>query len=366
MLHGGEIKSISDKYNIQQNQIIDFSGNINSISISNYIKDIIINNIDVINTYPDKNYYDLRKEICNYCNNNINININNLNNNISINNIIVGNGATEIITLLIKNLNPKKAVLVAPVYSEYKKELLNINCNIIEFELLESENFNLNISRLLDVIQDDTDLLILCNPNNPTGNAINTDQIQVLLDNCKFLMIDETYVEFSENNIYATNLVNNNNNLFVIRGVSKFFGIPGIRLGYGICSNDEIVKQINNNKEQWSVNAYADLIGQVTFSNKEYITNTREFIIKERNYMIQELREIKNIKVYESESNFVLCKILNKDINSSKVFDELIKHKILIRDAQNIEFLDDSFFRFCILSHQDNELLLDNLRRILK
>ncbi|MFI3231554.1 MAG: histidinol-phosphate transaminase [bacterium] len=367
MLHGGELKNISDKYNIPQDSIIDFSGNICPVSIIEDIREDIIKNLDVINRYPDVNYSKLRESIGNYCN------IKN------IDNIIAGNGATEIISLLIKAISPKKSLLVAPVYSEYKKELKSLNSEIIEYELKEEENFELNIRKLLEInsINNDIELAILCNPNNPTGNAININQIEELLNNFKFLMIDETYVEFSNSNITAMSLINKYDNLFIIRGVSKFFGIPGVRLGYGVCGNQGLVDRINLNKELWSVNSYADLIGQLAFNNKDYINQTRRLILTERDYIKKELAEIKSLKIYESEANFILCKILrdklnskgksnnNSKINSTEIFEKLIKQNILIRDAKNFEFLDDSYFRFCILSHENNKLLLENLRKVL-
>ncbi len=166
-------------------------------------------------------------------------------------------------------------------------------------------------------------------------------------------------------------LISKYKNLFIIRGVSKFFGIPGVRLGYGVCSNKKLVENINNNKELWSVNSYADLIGQLAFNNKEYINKTKSLIIKEREYIKTELSKLKALKIYNSESNFILCKILkdklkdnNKINNSTDLFEELIKQNILIRDAKNFEFLDNSYFRVCILSHENNELLIKNLRKV--
>ncbi|MFI3231555.1 MAG: aminotransferase class I/II-fold pyridoxal phosphate-dependent enzyme [bacterium] len=125
------------------------------------------------------------------------------------------------------------------------------------------------------------------------------------------------------------------------------------------------------------MNSYADLIGQLAFNNKDYINQTRSLILTERDYIKKELAEIKSLKIYESEANFILCKILrdklnskgksnnNSKINSTEIFEKLIKQNILIRDAKNFEFLDDSYFRFCILSHENNKLLLENLRKVL-
>lgn len=352
--HGGDLDVIEQKYNIPKEKIIDFSGNINPLGISNKIENVIKNNINVITTYPDKNYNNLKKSIANYCD-------------CSENNIIVGNGATEIISLFIKNLAPKNAIIISPSYSEYERELKNNNCNITFFDLKEEEDFLLNINNLLNIIDNTIDLIVLCNPNNPTGTAINNEQIKIILEKCKFLMIDETYAEFSSKseNIFATSLVNNYNNLFIIRGTSKFFGVPGIRLGYGICSNNNILNKINKYKDPWSVNSIANLIGITMFSDIEYIDKTRNLILNEKNYIYKELSKIENLKVYKTNSNFILCKILNNKITSTELFEFLIKYNILIRDAKDFTFLDNTFFRFCILSENNNKLLIEKLKEVL-
>lgn len=352
--HGGDLDTIEQIYSISKEKIIDFSGNINPLGISNKIENAIKNNISVITTYPDKDYISLKKSISNYCGCNEN-------------NIIVGNGATEIISLFIKNLSPKNAIIISPSYFEYERELKNNNCNIKFFDLKEEEDFILNINNLLNKIDNTIDLIVLCNPNNPTGTAINNEQIKLILNKCKFLMIDETYAEFSSKseNICASSLVNEYDNLFIIRGTSKFFAVPGIRLGYGLCKNKNILDKINKFKDPWSVNSIANLIGINIFNDEEYIEKTKELILNQKKFIFEELSKIKNLKFYKTNSNFILCKILNNKTTSSKLFENLIKENILIRDAKNFVFLDNSFFRFCILSEENNKLLIEKIKNIL-
>ena len=180
-------------------------------------------------------------------------------------------------------------------------------------------------------------------------------------------MIDETYAEFSSKseNICAPSLVNEYDNLFIIRGTSKFFAVPGIRLGYGLCKNKNILDKINKFKDPWSVNSIANLIGINMFNDEKYIEKTKELILKQKQFIFEELSNIKNLKFYKTNSNFILCKILNNKITSSKLFENLIKENILIRDAKNFTFLDDSFFRFCILSEENNKLLIEKIKNIL-
>lgn len=351
-MHGGNLSGLSNKYNLNKEDIIDFSGNISPITIPSRIKDIVINNFDVISTYPDIKYTKLRNSIGEYCD-------------CDASNIMVGNGSTELISLFIKQFAKKRVIVVAPVYSEFERELKKNDCEIIKFALEREEFFNLNVDRLINLIDDSIDLVILCNPNNPTGNAIDILQIERILKKAKFLMIDENYVEFTRNfeNISATALTKNYSNLFVIRGTSKFFSIAGLRLGYAVCGNESIVNDINNSKELWSVNCFADLIGQALFEDKKFIEDAKKIICSERERVILELLKFPNLKVYSSKSNFILCEILNNKVTSEQLFEMLLSNNIAVRDAKDFEFLDNAFFRFCILSKENNNLLIDNIKK---
>ena len=357
LIHGGDLDFIEKQFGIKKDEIIDFSGNINPLGVSEKIKDILKNNLNIIQTYPDKDYFLLKKSISSYIKFNFE-------------NIIVGNGATELISLFLKIILPKKSLIISPSYSEYEKELKKLNSEISYFQLKEEDDFILNTENFIKSIGEN-EIVILCNPNNPTGTAVDINDLEKIAKYCKekntFLMIDETYAEFTnfKDNISAISLAEKFDNIFIIRGTSKFFSIPGARLGYGICSSKNILEKINREKDPWSVNSFANLIGINIFKDLEFIENTQNLIFNERENFFKELSNINNLKFYKSKSNFILCKILNEK-NSDYVFEKLIKEKILIRNAKNFEFLNDKFFRFCILKKEDNMLLLNNLKNILK
>lgn len=352
LTHGGDLDAISKKYKINKNKIIDFSGNINPLGLSPKIKQVILDNLDVITRYPDKNYEELSFAISSYCG-------------CDSSQILVGNGATELISLFIKVYLPKTALILSPSYSEYERELKNIGCSITYFDLKEQEDFIPNVSNLLACL-DNIDLVIICNPNNPTGYALKNEDIEFILKKCKFLMLDETYAEFSSpcKNISCVNLAQKYENLFIIRGTSKFFSVPGIRLGYGIC-NKNIKNTLLDKKDLWTVNSLAEVIGISMFTDESFITQTRNLIETQKDYITKELSSLKNIKIYKSDANFILCKILNNKTTSTKIFEDMLKYNILIRDAKNFMFLDDTFFRFCILKEEENKLLIENLKKLL-
>ena len=265
--HGANLFDLSNELGINKKDIKDFSSNINPFGASKKAKDAILNNIDMVSIYPDPKYKDLKESISQYCH-------------CKKENIIVGSGATELISSFISVINPKKALLLSPSYSEYESELEKINCEITKFFSKEEDNFKIDVNKLIDSINSSKfDLVIICNPNNPTGFAFSKDEISLLLKNTSSIfMVDETYVEFTEPEIYSsTPLVDIFNNLFVIRGTSKFFSTPGIRLGYGLISNKEIKKSMVEKLDLWNINIFATTMGEIMFKDKEYIQEAMKY-----------------------------------------------------------------------------------------
>lgn len=352
--HGANLFDLSNELGINKKDIKDFSSNINPFGASKKAKDAILNNIDMVSIYPDPKYTDLKESISQYCH-------------CKKENIIVGSGATELISSFISVINPKKALLLSPSYSEYESELEKINCEITKFFSKEEDNFKIDVNKLIDSINSSKfDLVIICNPNNPTGFAFSKDEISLLLKNTSSIfMVDETYVEFTEPEIYSsTPLVDIFNNLFVIRGTSKFFSTPGIRLGYGLISNKEIKKSMVEKLDLWNINIFATTMGEIMFKDKEYILSNTYKLKEERDYLFRELSSIKDLKVYESYSNFILCKITSKKFTATELYNKLLEKGLIIRNCSSFEGLNEYFFRICVLKPEDNKLLIENLKNL--
>lgn len=353
--HGGELDKISRKYNINRDKIIDFSANINPMGISEAVKQSIVSNVEKISTYPDIEYYDLKKSISAYVG-------------ININSIIQGNGATDIISSFIRAIKPKSSLIISPAYSEYEKEIIKTGGACSYFTLKEEEDFILDEKKLINII-DEYDFLVMCNPNNPTGMAVSNTTIEFITQHCLkrniLVMIDETYIEFCDESKYSSVLLTEKyDNLFIVRGTSKFFACPGLRLGYGITSNYEILRKINSVREPWNVNILSAIAGEVMFGDVEYINNSKNHIEQERLRFINELSKIENLKFYYPSANFILIKILEGIINSKSLFEKLILKGLLIRDCSTYDFLGDKFFRCCFLNKNDNNLLISEIKEI--
>ncbi|MDO4553792.1 MAG: histidinol-phosphate transaminase [Lachnospiraceae bacterium] len=349
--HGSDLEKIEEYYHIKKEEIVSFSANVNPLGISSLLRETLASHLDAITTYPDRDYVALRKAISQYTG-------------AELSHIIVGNGSTELISLFIKIRQAKKALIIGPSYSEYEREISLEGGSSLYHRLSEEHDFNLNLSRLEPKLNESVDLLVICNPNNPTSSAIPRKQMRQILDVCKqqdiFVIIDETYVEFAPDvdEITAVPLTNYYNNVAILRGISKFFASPGLRLGYAICGNPDIIREINKKKNPWTINSLAAIAGEIMFSDTEYIQRTRSLILSERQRIKDILSTWKSVKVYEPYANFILVRILNPEITSDQMFDYCIRQKMMIRDCSTFPFLNHEYIRFCFMKPEDNNRLL--------
>lgn len=352
-LHGGNIYKFQRE---GKNNILDYSSNINPFGVPQKFIDTAKENFDKLVNYPDPYYIELRKKIAEF-------------NSVDMDNIVVGNGATEILFLYMRALKPKKVLLLAPCFAEYERALKSVSAKIEYFELKENDNFYPNIEDLKKEIKNnDYDLLLFCNPNNPTGQFIKLEDIKKIIKICENkntkIFIDEAFIEFVENWREKTVSLLKNKNIFIMRAFTKFFAIPGLRLGYGITLDENILKKIWEEKEPWTVNTFANLAGLTMLDDKDYIEKTEKWILEEKEFMFHEINKISNIKAYKSECNFILMKLFS--ISSNKLREKMIEKNILVRDASNFKFLDNSFIRLAIKDRESNIKVLKNLSEIME
>jgi threonine-phosphate decarboxylase len=356
-LHGGDLDAASAFYNIDRNSIWDFSGNINPLGVSPKAKEALMANIDLITTYPDKHYTHLKKQISHYCS-------------VNPSHIIVGNGSTELISVSIKTLKPQKVLVLGPTYSEYEREITLLGGTCEYFELKAQDFFVLDPSKLIHTLDTSFDMLILCNPNNPTSTGITKENLELILNATKkhdiFTLIDETYIEFCDDpTVYsAVPLIAQYDNLLVLRGISKFFSSPGLRFGYGLCSNGALKTSIEHLQNPWTINSLAAFAAQVMLTDTDYISQTHQLFVAERNRVIKELTSNDALQLFVPAANFVLLKILNPAITSHTILEACMKEGMLIRNASSFPFLDDRYIRFCFLKPEQNDKLLTKLKQL--
>lgn len=357
VFHGSDIEKICDYYRLNKEDIVKFGANVNPLGLSASVKKEIAENVDLFSSYPDRDYVSLRNTISEYCR-------------IPAEFILPGNGSSELISLLIQERAPKHTLILGPTYSEYSRELSFSGSTQEYYHLREERNFTLDVEDLCKTLENGYDFLILCNPNNPTSSAIMQEDLRKLIAFCAdkdiFVMIDETYVEFAPDveEITAIPLTREFTNLMVLRGVSKFYAAPGMRLGYGITGNMEFLSKMREKQTPWSLNSLGAFAGELMLRDHDYIQETRDLILDERDRMEQELQNIPTFKVYPAYANFILLKIRRDGLTSADVFEACIKKGLMIRDCSSFQCLDGEFVRFCIMMPDDNTKLLNVLKQL--
>lgn len=356
--HGSDLEKIEAAYGIPKEQIVSFSANVNPLGASPKALNLFKENLDVISRYPDRDYPALRQAISSYTG-------------ALPSHIILGNGVTELLTLFINMIAPKQAIIIGPTYSEYEKDLTRCSSRIAYIRAEESKNFILDAETILAKTPAYTDLVILCNPNNPTSGALHTDALEKLAKAYQeqgiWLMIDETYVEFAPDSasVSAAGLTTNYDNLFVLRGTSKFFATPGLRLGYALTSNQSLLDKAAKAQDPWNIHSAADFIGTIMFEDKDYIQLVKNTMEAEKQYVCKQLSTIPGLRTYPVNGNFVLVRLPQGSLTSEELFNQLITKGMMIRDCSSFPTLGHDFIRICFMSHKDNVRLITAIKEAL-
>jgi threonine-phosphate decarboxylase len=358
--HGGDVWGFARKYNIALEDALDFSGPINHLGPSPKALESVKENAKLIRFYPDPNPVELRRSIAAYVNQN----------GIDEDNIILGNGSIELIYMITEIFSKANfnAVVPVPSFSEYEKAALRLGGKTIYVQL--PPDFSMENQKIKEAITPDTKIVSICNPHSPSGKLYCVDEILDLVEYCQkknvIFSIDENYIEFTDKEQTGTmaGYVNQYENLFVIRSVTKFYGMPGIRFGYGIAAKS-LINKLLDVRQPWSINSLAGFVTLVAFSDKEFIENTKRTIKQERSRFAEQLSKIPGLQVFPSDTNFLLVKITNSKITSTKLKEELAKKGMLIRDCCTFVGLDASYFRLTVRSDKDNQKLVDAVKKLL-
>ncbi|MDO5302012.1 MAG: histidinol-phosphate transaminase [Tissierellia bacterium] len=349
--HGVNLFDLQKKYNFSPEEVMDFSSNINPLGPSPKALSALRENVAMASVYPDPEYVDLLGEISRYAH-------------VESEHLILGVGTTELIQDYIAYVKPERALLNSPCYSEYENELRRNGAEIFHYNLDYKENFAINVEEVIQLINEhDIGLYVLTNPNNPTGSILRRVEVERILQQTNVqLLIDETYVEFTDRSVYSSApYAEKNPRMLVVRSTSKFFSTPGIRLGYGITSDEGALESIGGGQSLWGINIFAELMGKIMFHDEEYKDRTFNHIQKEKDRMISALESLDQLKVFPSFGNFVLVKI-KEGHTAAELREFLLPRKIVIRDCSTFQNLDERFFRFCILTTEANTLLLEGIR----
>jgi threonine-phosphate decarboxylase len=357
--HGGDVWGFARKFNIPLEKVLDFSGPVNFLGPSPKAVEAVKQYAKRIRFYPDPNPVELRTEIAKY-----------VGHGVDAANIVLGNGSIELIYMIADAFACGfKAVIPVPSFTEYEKAALRVGGEPIFVKL--PDNFALDVESVKKAVTEDTQIVFICNPHSPSGTLYSRETILDLVDFCRkkgvIVSVDENYIEFAKKGQDTTMVgyVKKYENLFVIRSVTKFYGMPGIRFGYGIATGS-LIDTLQTVRQPWSINSLAGYAVLAAVKDIKFIENTKCTIAKERAQFAKMLSEIGGLRVFPSETNFLLVKILNPKFTSTMLKEQMAKEGILIRDCSTFVGLDDSYFRVTVRSVEENLKLVKTLRGILK
>lgn len=337
--HGGNVYDYND-------DIIDFSANINPLGMPLKVREAVINSADLWEKYPDPECRELRKILSEI-------------ENIPFGNIVTGNGADDLIYRIVHAFKPKKAVICVPTFGEYEKALEETGCAVDRLFLKEENDFFV-MADILEMLTPDADILFLCSPNNPTGQLIHPELLKKISEKCMenniIFVCDECFMGFAENSEMFSLKQCINQNSIILKAFTKLYAMPGLRLGYALCGCENIAGKLQNSGQFWSVSVPAQAAGIAVAKEKEYICETVGYVKTEREFLSCGLQNY-GLKVFPSAANYLLFK------GDKQLDDRLNEKRILIRNCANYRGLCEGFYRIAVRTHEENKQLLSAIGR---
>jgi L-threonine-O-3-phosphate decarboxylase len=348
--HGGNLRELSDRNNIDSQSILDFSASINPLGPIPELKVILDNALPDIIHYPDYGYKELTAAISTFGGWDESM-------------IVPGNGASELL-YAVPHLQPfKRALIAVPSYNDYAESARHAGIPVEYYHNDESNNFQIDINVFSSIIRP-LDIIIIGRPNNPTCTVLTTGEVQRLCCAHKdsFFVIDESFIEFTSHETIANHTIPEN--VMMIRSMTKFYAIPGLRLGYAVGAPHHI-SQLKQYCIPWSINCIAAKAGIASLENTSYQHRSRETMQCLMFDFFKKLSVLPGIRVYPANCNFFLIK-LSSPLTGSNLHSQLIRKGIAIRQCANFRGLDDTYMRIAVRSEQENAVLISELNNILK
>ena len=281
---------------------------------------------------------------------------------VSASQIVCGNGAADLIDRIVRAFRPKRALICAPTFSEYAYALRSADCQITEYLLNPTMNYQLDDS-FLSAISDDLDMVFLCTPNNPTGQRICPDLLRLIADKCRkhnvLLVSDECFLRFTSNAEAYSFRVHFSQNCIILNAFTKLYAMPGLRLGYAVCGCADFAERIRQTGQFWCVSVPAQAAGIAALNEVCWIEKTVRYVAAERKFLTDSLRQAR-LTVFDADANFLLLKA------PADFADEMKKRNILVRRCTDFHGLTDEHFRIAVRTHAENLALVSAVREVTK
>lgn len=336
LCHGG------DRY--RHPNTIDFSANCNCFGMPDEVKKAAIEGAEQSIYYPDPICEKMREAIANY-------------ESVAPSQVLCGNGASELIMTLTRVLEVKQVLLITPDFSEYERAFRTAKSEIEYFELKRENKFKWSEDFLQELKQTKADCVVFSNPHNPTGGVMSPEilkeVIKLTAERGMRLVIDECFMEFAENyeNYSAKQFLSQKKHLIIIKAFTKTFSCPGLRIGYVLSADEQLMNISNDYLPEWNLSLPAQYAAIAATGEKEWLIDTTEKIREERIWFSGKLREL-GLTVYDSGVNYIFFS------GPKGLYEKSLKHGFLIRDCANYRGLTGGDYRICVRKHEENERLL--------
>ena len=366
--HGGNIYRLADELKIQEREVIDFSASVNPLGVSKKVKAEIRRQLKYLHRYPDPDAKRLRKRLGQH-------------HAIDPGTVLCGNGSTELICLITKAFSPQRVLVPAPTYSEYERAVHSAmrqdeRAQIQHVVLKAEDGYAISGEKYIHALQRGWstnashsnhysslpfEMAFLCNPNNPTGRLLRRQQVSEIADAAKecgcYLIVDEAFIDFSPDNSVVEEVADNPY-LIVLRSMTHFYALAGLRLGYGIFPTN-VIERLQQYRAPWTVNILAQKAAAAALKDKAYRKESMAVLRQEKTFFEKTFRKL-GITFFPSDANFYLV----KTAVAPEICRHLRKKGILVRDCLDFKELDSSYMRIAVKSHRENTIFVRELKKI--
>ncbi len=349
--HGGNIGKMARQLGCQACDILDFSANINPLGPPSYLRRVINRHIQDLVHYPDPDCAALVNAISTTYT-------------IAPNQIVVGNGTSELLFQLPHVVKPKRAIVPGPAYIDYERACKQAGIPVQHVVLNHDDSFSLDFQGLEKILRPG-DLLILGQPNNPTGRLIDRLQLAEFIDRHTevYFLVDEAFAGFTS--AYQS-LAGHADNVIVLCSMTKIYAIPGLRLGF-LAASPELCRRFRKRSAPWAVNTLAQVVGAACLSDEHFTRESCQLVDQQRQYLIDSIRKLPGLHPYWSDANFLLIRSDNRQYSGSELAEILLrKYRIAIRTCENYHNLDHRYFRIAVRTKSENETLVQALTAVLE
>lgn len=349
--HGGDIYTAG--MTAGGREFVDYSANINPLGLPAGVRRAIKSALGKCVNYPDPFCRKLAAAAADFLG-------------VRPEHIFFGNGAADVLFRLALALRPKRALLLAPTFADYEKALRSVDCEIEYFGLKPEEDFHVD-SGILERITDGVDMVVICNPNNPTGQLCSRSLLEAVLDRCRScgarLLVDECFMDFVDvvKAFSLRDLLDDYRSLIILKAFTKTFAIPGVRLGYCLSGDEKLHVRLHECGQDWSVSVLAQEAGIAALKETEYLKKSFALIAGERAYLKRELKKL-GAEVYGSEANYIFFRLEEP----ADLAERLRSRGYLIRSCANYHNLDGSYYRIAVKTRALNRGLVKALKEAVR